>query len=103
MKIKFLPNKFTLKEDWKDNGDYDKSVGLIQKGLFAIILLVVLFKKVFHDGVQANEILGFSMLTAGALWASGLIKLEIVEGEKTMFNTLILIALSAAGALILFA
>lgn len=103
MKIKFLPQKFTLKDDWKDGGDYEKSIGLIHKSLFAIILLVVLFSKVFKDGVQGNELLGFVMMAGGAAWAAGLIKFEIVEGEKTMFNTIIWGALMLAGAFILFA
>lgn len=98
-----LPKKFTLKDDKKDVGDQEKSVWLIVKTVLVIILLVLLFSKVFKDGVQGNEVLGFGIITVGFAWFAGFIKFEIVEGERTLYNAAIWIALLLTGAFILFA
>lgn len=95
--------RFTLREDWKDGGDSDKTASLIQLLLFAIIAIVVLASKVFKNGVTANEVVGFVVLVVAMLFASGLLKLEFVEGEKTAWNTVIWLGGALVGAVILFA
>lgn len=95
--------RFTLREDWKDGGDSDKTAGIIQMVIFAIILLVVLFAKVFKGGVHFLEIVGFVVLSASLVFASGILKLEIVEGEKTMWNTVLWLGGALAGAGLMWA
>jgi hypothetical protein len=103
MKFQFLPQKFTLKNDWVDGGDYDKSIALIHRGLLAFVLLTVLFTKVFGNGATIREVIGFAFLTASCAWAAGLFRVYVVEGEKTMINTWIWLGGLLAGATIMFA
>jgi hypothetical protein len=103
MKIDLFPKKFTLKNDWVDGGDYDKSIGLIHKGLLAFVLLTVLFTTVFSNGATVREVIGFIVLTAACWWCAGFSKVYFVEGEKTMVNTWIWLGGLLAGATIMFA
>jgi hypothetical protein len=102
MKLKFLPKKFTLKNDWKDGGDYDKSMNLILVGIFAGILLSILFAKVFAHGVGVRELLGFVILTAWCGWVAGFIKFDIVETQKSLWNVVIGAGVALAGLLLIF-
>jgi hypothetical protein len=110
MKIRFFPRgtgvfprHFTLINDWKDGGDYDKSMGLIHKFILLTVLLAALFGKVFKDGMKVNEVFGFICLAAACLWVAGFIRFEFKEKAKTLWNPLTWLALCAIGLFSMFA
>jgi uncharacterized membrane protein YecN with MAPEG domain len=101
--MSFLPVKFTLKEDWQDNGNFDKSVRLVQLAGYLIFVLALLFGKVFNDGVHWTEVLGSILVIAGLVWSTGLVaKFEFAEGEKTMYNTIFWVACVLGGMLLIW-